>query len=103
MSNTILPLKEILLGNYKFLVDALREVAKQDETSVSVLPVLRLDTLRTEVLSDTHLSPTDFPINQTTIVQQFLVDNHPELSIYDTETPIALFLSDHIFSYIFNY
>jgi hypothetical protein len=103
MSNTILPLKEILLGNYKFLVDALREVAKQDEASVSVHPTLRLETLRKEVLADTHLSPTDFPINQTTIVQQFLVDNHPELSIYDTENPIALFLSDHIFSYIFNF
>ena len=103
MSNTILPLKEILHGNYKYLVDALREVAKQDDASVSVHPTLKLATLRTEVLADTHVSPTDFPIDQTTIVQQFLTDNHPQLSIYDAETPIALFLSDHIFSYIFNY
>jgi hypothetical protein len=104
MSNTILPLKNILHGDYKCLVDSFREVEKKDAKSTSVSPSLLLNNLRQEVHEFTGGVSTKNPDNnQSTIFNQFLIQQHPNASIYDTETPIPLFLNDNLFSFVFNH
>jgi len=101
MSKTVLPLKAILHGDHRALVQALREVAQQDDAvSLNKTP-LSLQALRETILQSSLDNVIDVTQKKHSLLEHFFASSAQGGNLYVTETPIPLFFADKIVTALF--
>jgi len=101
MSNTVLPLKAILQGDHRALVQALREVAQQDNAVCVHKTPLSLQSLRQKILEFSVDNVTGVSQRKHSLLEHFFATAEHGDNVYRTDTPIPLLFADKIVTALF--